>query len=430
MKVFADLHIHSKYSRGTSKHMSIKNLEKYARIKGLNLLGTGDFTHPAWLEELKRNLREDDTGILRTDSGFCFVLQTEVNNVFVKEGKKRAIHNLIFVQGLEVAEQVNDALSRFGDLKQDGRPTLNLSCAEMVELLKEIDQRVHIIPAHAWTPWFGVFGSKSGFDSLEEAFEDRYKEIFAIETGLSSDPAMNWRVSKLDNISLISNSDSHSYWPWRIGRECNVFELKELSYDELFRTIKTRKGFLFTVEFYPEEGKYHYDGHRKCGVVMHPKQAMARNNICPVCGKKLTVGVLHRVEELADREEGAKPNNAVEFVRLVPLAELIALHYNTSVNTKQVMAKYFEIVGAFGNEFNVLLYVDEQKLKSIIKDEALVRLIIKNRRQDMKVVPGYDGVYGKITPDESRDEHENDVPGWMNENPKGKTKGQSSLLDF
>ncbi len=427
MRIFADLHLHSKYSRGTSKDMNIENLEKYARVKGLNLLGTADFTHPIWFKELKEKLEEDGTGILRTKSGFPFVLQTEVNNVFEKDGKRRAIHNLIFAPDFETVEQINDVLSKHGDLVQDGRPTLNLSCAEMVELLKSINHNIHVVPAHAWTPWFGVFGSKSGFNSLEDAFEDKAKEIFAIETGLSSDPAMNWRVSKLDRITLISNSDSHSFWPWRIGRECNVFELVQLTYDNLFKAIKTREGFLFTIEFHPEEGKYHYDGHRKCGVVMHPKQAIARNNLCPVCRKTLTVGVLHRVEELADREEGYKPDNAVDFVKLVPLAELIALHYNTTVNTRKVLSKYFEMVKAFGNEFNILLYVSKEELEKVVNDAKLVELILRNREQSIRVLPGYDGVYGKVVLEEFSDESEENN---RKEKAKEIKKGQSSLFDF
>ncbi len=419
MRIFADLHIHSKYSRGTSKNMDIKHIERYAKIKGLNLLGTGDFTHPEWLKELKNNLEVDEeTGILKSKNGMNFILQTEVSNVYEKGGKKRAIHNLIFAKNFEIAEQINDVLSKYGNLKADGRPTLNLDCAEMVEILKDLDKSIEIIPAHAWTPWFGVFGSKSGFNSLKECFEDMKKHIFAIETGLSSDPAMNWRVKELENISLVSNSDSHSFWPWRIGRECNVFDLKRLSYDDLFKAIKTRQGFLYTIEFHPEEGKYHYDGHRKCGVCMHPKQAKIRNDLCPICGKKLTVGVLHRVEDLADYPEGHKPKNAVPFYKLVPLAELIAKYYNTTPNTKKVLSLYFDLIKRFGNEFNILLYVDKDELKKVVGDD-LANIIIKNREGKIKVIPGYDGVYGKIVIDEKEiQENENNI------------KKQKSLFEF
>ncbi len=428
MRIFADLHLHSKYSRGTSQNMSIENLEKYARIKGLNLLGTADFTHPLWLRELREKLDEDGSGILKTRSGFSFILQTEVNNVFEKDGKKRAIHNIIFAPDFDTAEQVNEALAKYGDLRQDGRPTLHVSCAEMTEVLKSINKDVHIVPAHAWTPWFGVFGSKSGFNDLEQAFEDQTKHIFAIETGLSSDPAMNWRISKLDPISLISNSDSHSFWPWRIGRECNVFEIKKLTYKNLFDTIRTREGFLFTVEFYPEEGKYHWDGHRKCNISMHPKQAMARNNLCPVCHKPLTIGVLHRVEMLADRSEGIKPPNAVPFVKLVPLAELIAMFYNTQVSSKKVLSTYFDMVKKFGNEFNILLEVPEHDLKEKLGNE-LASIIIRNRKQRMRVVPGYDGVYGKIVLDENIPDHTK-FEGSESDKDDEISTPQKSLFDF
>ncbi len=421
MRVFADLHIHSKYSRGTSKDMDIKHIEKYAKIKGLNLLGTGDFTHPEWFKELKQNLEEDETGILKSKNGMNFILQTEVSNVYEKWGKKRAVHNILFAKNFEIAEQINDVLSKYGNLKADGRPTLNLDCAEMVEILKNLDKSIEIVPAHVWTPWFGVFGSKSGFNSLKECYEDMTKHIFALETGLSSDPAMNWRVKELENISLISNSDSHSFWPWRIGRECNVFELNDLTYDNIFKTIKTRNGFLFTIEFHPEEGKYHYDGHRKCGVWMHPKQAKAKNNICPVCGKKLTVGVLHRVEDLADYPEGYKPKTAVPFYKLVPLAELIAKYYNTSPNTKKVLSLYFDLVKKFGNEFNILLYVNEEDLKKAIGKD-LAKIIIKNREGKIKVIPGYDGIYGKII----INENEKNIEEYKIEN----IKNQKSLFEF
>ncbi len=422
MRIFADLHLHSRYSRGTSRNMSIENLEKYARIKGLNLLGTADFTHPLWLEELKEKLNETGDGILKTATGFSFILQTEVSNVFEKNGKRRAVHNIVFAPDFETAEQVNEALAKHGDLKQDGRPTIKLSCAEMVEVLREISNDVHVVPAHAWTPWYGIFGSKSGFDSLKDAFEDQVKHIFAIETGLSSDPAMNWRVKELDNISLISNSDSHSYWPWRIGRECNVFELKSITYRDIFRTIKSKEGFLFTIEFYPEEGKYHWDGHRKCKVSMHPKHSAVINGTCPACKKPLTVGVLHRVEQLASREENYRPERAVPFIKLVPLAELIAMVYSSSLHSRKVIAAYFDIVKKFGNEFRVLLEASEKELMKSA-DQRLACAIIRNREQRMRVIPGYDGVYGKIMlNDENEDKDKNETGG--------ANAPQRSLLDF
>src|SRR3989338_2357073 len=303
MKIIADLHIHSRFSRATSKELNIKNLEKYAKIKGLNLLGTGDFTHPEWLKELKNELTEDETGILKTKTGFNFILQGEISLIYTQDGKGRRIHNVLLAKNLDVVEQINEALLKRGRLDYDGRPIFNLSCIEFTEMMKSIDKDIEIIPAHIWTPWFSLFGSMSGFDSVEECFKDQAKFIHALETGLSSDPAMNWRLSQLDNYTLISNSDSHSFWPWRIGRECNIFDIK-LAYDAFIKSLKTKEGFIETIEVDPSYGKYHFDGHRLCKVCMSPKDAIKNKNICPKCGRKLTIGVLHRVEELADREEG------------------------------------------------------------------------------------------------------------------------------
>jgi len=393
MKIIADLHIHGKYSRGCSKDLQIKKLEYYAKIKGLNLLGTGDFTHPLWLKHLKEELYEDDSGILKTKNGFNFVLQTEVSNIYSHEGKLRKIHNIILAKNFDVVEQINELFSKKGKLESDGRPIFgSYSCIEMAEDLMSIDKDIEIIPAHCWTPWFSIFGSMSGFNSVEECFGEKSKYIHALETGMSSDPAMNWRLSKLDKYTLVSNSDSHSYWPWRIGRECNVFDI-DLSYNALIKAIRTRKGFIETIEVDPGYGKYHFTGHRNCNVSMHPKEALKLKDICPKCGRKMTIGVLERVEELADRPEGFVPENAVPFRSLIPLSELISSVLKTGLMAKKTWEIYNQLIKQFDSEFNVLLNVEEKELKSVT-DKNLVDAIIKNRNSSIRVKPGYDGVYG------------------------------------
>ncbi|MBS1266703.1 MAG: hypothetical protein MAG795_00672 [Candidatus Woesearchaeota archaeon] len=394
MNIIADLHIHGKHSRATSKSLSIDNLEKYGRIKGVNLIGTGDFTHPLWQKELKDNLVEDNTGILKTKSGFSFILQTEISLIYKQGGKTRKIHNIVLAPDFATVEQINEKLLTYGRLDYDGRPIFGMSCPEFVEILKQINNKIEVIPAHIWTPWFSLFGSRSGFDKIENCFKDQTKHIFALETGLSSDPKMNWRISDLDNYTLISNSDAHSYWPWRIGRECNLFELKKLTYSALLNAIKTKQGFVKTIEFWPHEGKYHYDGHRKCDIVFKPKQSIENNNICPVCRKPLTLGVLHRVEELADRPEGYVPENKVPYIRLIPLSELIAGVLDMGISTKTVWKQYNKLIKEFGSEYNVLLSANKDELEKHI-DKSIVKFIMLNRQEKIKVKPGYDGVYGK-----------------------------------
>jgi len=398
MKVFADLHIHSSYSRACSKDITITNLEKYARIKGLNLLGTGDFTHPSWLKNLKENLVEDGSGILKTKSGFNFLLQTEISNIYMQDGKQRRIHNVILAPSFEIVDQINDQLLKYGRLDYDGRPIFGFSCVELVEIMKSISNDIEIIPAHAWTPWYGIFGSKSGFDSIDECFQEKSKYIHAIETGLSSDPPMNWRLSKLDNITLVSFSDSHSHWPWRIGREATVFDVKKLTYNELITTIREKnpKKLLFTIEVDPSYGKYHFDGHRNCNISLSPKESEKYNNICPVCGRELTIGVLHRVEELADRPEGFRPENAIPFKSLVPLSEILAHSLGIEqIYSKKIWEKYNKLISAFGSEFKVLLEVSKAELENIVH-EKVAEAIIAIREGRVEIQPGYDGVYGKL----------------------------------
>jgi uncharacterized protein (TIGR00375 family) len=379
--------------------MNIENLEKNAKIKGLNLLGTGDFTHPLWLKELKRNLKEvENTGLFQfKDKDIYFMLQTEVSDIYNQDEKLRKVHNIILAPSFEIVNQINDFLKNYGKLASDGRPILtNINCVELAENLFNISKDIMIIPAHAWTPWFGILGSKSGFDSFEECFQEQTKNIFALETGLSSDPPMNWRLSVLDKFALVSNSDSHSPWPSRIGRELNVFDI-EPKYKEIVNAIKEKnpKKFLYTIEVDPSYGKYHWDGHRACNVCLDPKESIKYHNTCPVCRKPLTVGVLQRVEELADRPEGFVPKNSIPFKSLLPLSELLAAVYNTQFFSKKVWEESMKLTKEFGSELNVLLETSEEKLK-LLTHEKIVEIILKNRKGELKVQPGYDGVYGKL----------------------------------
>jgi len=394
MKIFADLQIHSRFSRATSPSITLQNLEKYARLKGINLLGTGDFTHPKWLAELRNELTEDGSGILTSKSSFKFVLQGEISNIYTQGGKGRKVHTLLLAKDFGTVEQINESLLKKGRLDYDGRPIFGFSCIELVEMMRDISDDIEIIPAHAWTPWFGIFGSMSGFDSVEECFKDQSKHIHAIETGLSSDPAMNWRISSLDKYTLLSSSDAHSFWPWRLGRECNVFDFNEqYSYDDILNAIRKRKNFVETIEMWPHEGKYHYTGHRNCNVCLSPKESLRLNDICPKCGSRMTVGVAQRVEKLADREEGFKPENAIPFKNIISLSEVIAGTIGEKVESKKVWEEYYKLTNAFGNEFEVLLNAGEKELMKITQENIALN-ILKNRHQKIPFKPGYDGVYG------------------------------------
>lgn len=361
MKVVADLHMHSKYSRATSSGMELETLSKWAKIKGIDLLGTGDFTHPEWFSELQKKAIESDSGFLQYN-GVNFCLSSEVSCIYTQGGRGRRIHIVLLSPSLEIVAQINEALAKKGNLKSDGRPIFGMSAIEMCEIVLGVSEKNLVIPAHAWTPWFSVFGSMSGFDSLREAFGEYEKDIYAIETGLSSDPAMNWRLSSLDRLQLVSNSDSHS--PEKIGREANVFDLDSLSYNELYEAMryKEKKKLACTYEFYPEEGKYHYDGHRNCRVSWSPEETRKHNGICPVCKRPVTVGVMNRVEQLADRQEGFVPKNAVPFESLVPLKEVLADALGKTQASKAVAESYFPLIKSFGSEFAVL-HAPHEKLK-------------------------------------------------------------------
>ncbi|HDD35283.1 MAG TPA: DNA helicase UvrD [Candidatus Desulfofervidus auxilii] len=392
----ADLHIHSKYSRATSKDMEINVLYKWAKQKGIKVLGTGDFTHPHYLTELKKELEPLGNGLFKLrngDDAVYFMLTTEISNIFSVKGKGRRIHTLIFAPSFEVVDKINIWLGRRGDLMVDGRPTFGFHVKELVKIVLDISEDCLIVPAHAWTPWYGILGSNGGFDSLEEAFEEEVKHIYAIETGLSSDAKMNWRLSVLDKITLISNSDAHS--PHRIGREANVFNC-DCDYYEIIDAIKKKdkNRFLCTIEFYPEEGKYHYDGHRKCNVLFSPQETKKHNYICPVCGQTVTIGVMHRVETLADRPEGYRPKGAIPEIHLIPLEEIIAEAMGRQVATKGVQDEYERLV-KHATEFDILLKLSIEELSNFVPSNILEG-IIRVREGNVFIRPGFDGVYGEI----------------------------------
>lgn len=390
MTMFVDLHIHSKHSRATSKDLTVENLAKYAKIKGLDCLGTGDFLHPHWIKELKSKLQEEN-GIYFYD-GVKFIPTVEISLAYTQDKKGRRIHHLITAPSLETVDQITEWFLKKGRIDYDGRPIFGFSSIELVEAMMSISKDILVIPAHCMTPWFGIFGSMSGFDSLKECFQEKTKHVYAVETGLSADPSMLWRISNLDNISLVSFSDNHSFWPWRLGRECTDLGKIE-NYKDIFNAIKNQK-IKSTVEFFPEEGKYHYDGHRDCSFSCGPEETKKLGGKCQKCGLNMTIGVMSRVEQLADRPEGYKPEKAKPFKSLVPLSELISHAYNTTTSSKKTWEIFNKFISVFGNEFNVMLSADEQELKKI--DERTAFLIEKNRSGEIKMVPGYDGVYGKL----------------------------------
>lgn len=390
MRIVADLHLHSRYSRACSPDLSIATLEAGARRKGIDLLGTGDFQHLEWLEELRRELSEDGTGILRTASGFPFMLTTEISLVYAHNGRTRKVHLLLWVPDLETADAVQGTLRGYGRIDYDGRPTFGVPCERFVHDMRSVSERAEIVPAHAWTPWFGVLGEKGGYDSLEEAFGSQLEHIHAIETGLSSDPEMNRRLSALDTVRLVSFSDAHSAQPWRLGREATILELPELTYDRVIGALRTGEGLVGTIEVDPAYGKYHYDGHRDCKVSLSPEESLARDGLCPICGRALTIGVDHRVHVLADRTHGAPDR---ETISILPLHELIGIHTGTGIATKRVATLYEALVPTLGTEFDVLLNVPLERIAEATNAE-LAHVIDAARSGRIIVTPGYDGVYG------------------------------------
>jgi len=373
--------------------MDIENLDKWARLKGIKLIGTGDFTHPEWLKTLKEKLEPAESGLFKYGSTY-FILTSEISCIYSKGGRTRKIHIVVFAPSFETVDKINTQLSWIGNLKSDGRPILGLDAKELVRIVMDADENAKILPAHIWTPWFSLFGANSGFDAIEECFEDLTPNIFALETGLSSDPPMNWRLSKLDNYALVSNSDAHS--PSNIGREANVFDT-ELDYFKIVQAIKSKdpSKFLFTIEFFPQEGKYHFDGHRNCNILFSPKQTKESNCVCPNCGKPLTIGVMHRVEKLADRDEGFIPQNKIPYKHLIPLQEIIGEAVEMGVKSQTVQKEYQKLVNEFGGEFKVLLDVSREDLDRVASPR-IAEGIIRVRKGQVKITPGYDGVYGKI----------------------------------
>lgn len=407
MPYIADLHVHSHYASATSKFLNLETLYQWAQVKGIGVIGTGDFTHPAWFSELREKLVPEGNGLFRlkhppkepplpgmkakqTDTRFC--LSTEICCDYIYAGKLRRNHHLIYAPDFETAGKINTAVSRLTDLILDGRPTIHISSRDLLELVLNASDRAHLVPAHVWTPWFSTLGSKGGYDSVDECFRDLASHIFALETGLSSDPGMNWKWSQLDRLALMSNSDAHS--PQNLGREANIFDT-ELSYDALFNAVKTGKGFLGTYEFFPEEGKYYLDGHRKCKLPLSPEETAQHKGICPACGKPLTVGVLNRVQKLADRDLPQQPESAAGFQYIIPLPEILAEINKTGVDSKRVQHAFSRAISAAGNEFNLLtaMPVEDIRKKS---GPLLAEAIRRMRMNKVRRIAGYDGEYGTI----------------------------------
>ena len=410
MKFIADLHVHSKFSRATAKNLDLENLYIAAQLKGITVVGTGDFTYPAWQKEISDKLVAAEPGLFKLKDELArqcdahvpsccrspvrFMLVTEISNIYKKDGKTRKNHNLVFVPDFDVAQRFSTKLDKIGNIKSDGRPILGLDARDLLETLLETSERAFLVPAHIWTPWFSMLGSKSGFDSIEECFEDLTSHIFAVETGLSSDPAMNWRVSSLDGLTLVSNSDAHS--PLNLGREANVFDT-ELSYSSIKTSLKSGdpKQFLGTFEFYPEEGKYHIDGHRTCKISFWPGTTIKHKGLCPTCGKPLTLGVLYRVEELADRKEGQKPAGSHPYTSSIQLVDILSEVLRVGPASKKVKQTYQTLLYKLGSEFDILHSLDIDAIEQAtvpLLGEAIARM----RRKEVNIIPGYDGEYGRI----------------------------------
>ncbi|MEM2111501.1 MAG: endonuclease Q family protein [Candidatus Bathyarchaeia archaeon] len=420
--------------------MNIAEINSFAKLKGLNLVGAGDFTHPKWFSELKEKLVEtSEDGLYKpagmSDSSVRFMITSEVSTIFTFEGDSKKIHHVILTPSLETAEQINDRLAHHGDLRIDGRPTLDMSAPQLVEEVMEVSSDNVVFPAHAWTPWFSLFGAFSGFDRVEDCYQDMTKHIHAIETGLSSDPPMNWRLSALDRFTLVSNSDSHSSWPWRIGREANVLDLERFTYNEIVDAIRKKdpNRFKFTVETDPSYGKYHWTGHRTCGISLPPAEALKLGNQCPVCHRKLTEGVEQRVEELADRPPNFRPAGVPGYLRLLPLSEIISTVFGvTFPGVQKVWNVYNSLVSRFGDEYTVLIDARFEDMAKIA-DPKIAEAIIRVREEKIKVIPGYDGVYGQIVifPENEKDRpQENNGEIKDVQKNKNTSQKQKSLSDF
>ena len=443
MEIVADLHLHSKYSRAVSARMELPTIASWARIKGISLVGTGDWTYPLWLNELKSQLEEVEEGLFRLKKEMWglggevdseklgevrFLLVTEISSIYTQGGKQRRIHNLVLAPSFAVVEKINQALLAKGcNLSSDGRPIIGLSAKQLCDLVFGISEDCLVIPAHIWTPWFSLFGANSGFDSLGECFGEFSERIYAIETGLSSDPAMNWRIGELDQRAIVSFSDSHS--PENLGREATVFEIEDPKDTKILRYKDIQKAIMqesedcriaYTIEFFPQEGKYHYTGHRNCGVCQSPEETAKKGAICPVCGKKLTIGVMQRVEDLAVRGkeevrsekcevsrevQGVRWENRSPYVVLVPLREIIAESLGIGTGAKGVEDEYFKLVNQFGSEFAVLLNAKVAKIAEV-SGKRIAEGIQKVRDRDLYIKPGFDGVFGKVRIWGDREEEE------------------------
>lgn len=401
MRYIADLHIHSRFARACSKELTLENIDRFCATKGVNIVATGDYTHPQWFREMKKTLIEKEKGLYvcrDSKSGTRFICSVEISCIYSKGGKVRRLHIVVLAPSLEVVEKINRDLSKIGNLSADGRPILGLDAKKLSEIVLNIDKRCFIIPAHAWTPWFAIFGSKSGFDSIEECYEEMSKTVYCIETGLSSDPPMNWRLSKLDSVTLVSNSDAHSL-P-NIAREANVFAIEpsQLSYDTVCDILKTGdpKRFLFTIEFYPDEGMYHWDGHRLCQKSFPPKETKRLGGVCPVCKKLLTIGVEHRVDDLADRPEGYVKPNAVAHRKLVELDKIICEALDMrGRKSKAVLEEYNTLVRKGKTELEILMDVPLDELKTMTSP-AITEGIRRVREGNLFIQPGFDGQYGEV----------------------------------
>ena len=401
----ADLHIHSHYSRATSPQMAPEVLWKWAQLKGITVVGTGDFTHPAWRDELEEKLEPVENGLFRLKEGcrgdgvpdscksdVFFLLSAEISCIYRKNGRTRKVHCLILAPDMACAAGLGRALSRIGSVTSDGRPILGLDAEELLGMVLDVSPEAMLIPAHAWTPHFSVFGSASGFDSLEECFGGLTPHIHALETGLSSDPPMNRRVAALDHLALLSNSDAHS--PAKLGREATIFGT-DVSFSAIAGAIRTGRGLLSTIEFFPEEGKYHYDGHRQCGVCCSPEETIAHNYRCPTCGRKLTMGVSHRVELLADRRPGCGPSAVPPYRSAIPLCEVLAEAMGVGAASKRVQEAYMRLLASLGNELGVLLETPISDIGAAAT--PLVGEGVRRVREGLvRVSPGYDGRYGRV----------------------------------
>jgi len=410
MRFIADLHVHSKFSRATAKNLDLENLYLWAQYKGIHVVGTGDFVHPKWFKELEEKLEPAEKGLFKLKEEFAkpidaqvsksckgqvrFLLTVEISNIYKRHDKVRKVHNLIYAPSLNAAQKIQTRLGAIGNISSDGRPILGLDSYDLLKITLDADAKNLFVPAHIWTPWFSALGSMGGFDSMEDAFGDLTPHIFAVETGLSSDPPMNWRLKQLDDFILISNSDAHS--PAKLGREANIFDT-EFSYDGIYKALsdKNDKGLVSTLEFFPEEGKYHYDGHRSCEVRWHPQETIKNKGICSGCGKPVTVGVMARVEALADRAEGSKSKRWRPYQNIVPLPEMIAEAKDMGTASKAVQEAYMNILSKLGNEFYILLDCPVADIKEAAGD-VLAEGINRMRQGKVEIAAGYDGEFGTI----------------------------------